>query len=427
MPGVGIPALGGNETSWDSMELARTRIDALGHVLGQYDFIEQLKESEQPIKEIMQNVAVIDAITSRISDPTSGKAGDELCQWLYESYQTGDAHLQAVVLRYMPALCGTYFSRMCGDSDEPLAGFEAVLLALYTEESKARGGRPLLIHLPSLSQPSLYHTPKPASRTSGASQVHQHAEQLCAPLEPQTAVKSTKRAAIVGLALDLFWKKISIMPSKAKLEFCQHARRWTTMGCSWASQVDEIAKLALLAAEPVQPPADGIHAPEVGYAYASGESIAVGQAVFEQPPHHRTVEAGKAVLIDRTSSDAAFSSAPGSVSFNSATSSVEQEEPGVKLPLSLDLLRPIFKVLGHCLMSSMSPPELQEEAAAAARALYVRASQDLVPEAIMAARSLVRLDAHAAAEARAIAASSSLSSISTPNKPRKSDMFLMPS
>lgn len=78
--------------------------------------------------------------------------------------------------------------------------------------------------------------------------------------------------------------------------------RWTTMGCSWASQVDEIAKLALLTAEPVQPPPDGIHAPEVGYAFATGESIAVGQAVLEQPPHHRTVEAGKAVLIDRTSS-----------------------------------------------------------------------------------------------------------------------------
>lgn len=43
MPGVGIPALAGSEMSWESMELARTRIDALGHVLGQYDFIEQLK------------------------------------------------------------------------------------------------------------------------------------------------------------------------------------------------------------------------------------------------------------------------------------------------------------------------------------------------------------------------------------------------
>lgn len=160
--------------------------------------------------------------------------------------------------------------------------------------------------------------------------------------------------------------------------------------------------------------------------YTECTGVTIMWVIFANPEKYREVILTFLLFLVLLS-DAAFSSAPGSVSFNSATSSVEQEEPGVKLPLSLDLLRPIFKVLGHCLMSSMSPPEVQEEAAATARALYVRASQDLVPEAIMAARSLVRLDAHAAAEARAIAASSSLSSMSTPNKPRKSDMFLMPS
>ncbi|KAL2614090.1 hypothetical protein R1flu_025782 [Riccia fluitans] len=434
MPGVGFKLDQGSEANWDPMELARTRIEALGHVLGQYDLIEQLKEGENPAKELMENEAIVDAINSRIMDSSSGKAGDELCQWLYETYQTGDPNFQSVVVRYMPALCGVYVSRSCGNNEESLAGFEAVLLALYTEESKARGGRPLLIHLPNLSQPSLYHTPKPVGRNPGAAQVLQYAQQLCAPLEPQTAVKSTKRAGIVGLALELFCKKISVMPSKAKLEICQHARRWTLMGCPWASHVDEIAKLAVLPPEPVPLIVDG---PEVGYSYASGEPLAVAQAVFEQPPHHRTIEEGKAVLndkaanLERTSSgsvaDGAFLSAPGSVSFNSATSSVEQvEEIGVKLALPLDLMRPILKALGHCLMSSLTTPEVQEAAAAAARALYVRASEDLIPEAIMAARSLVRLDAYAAAEARTVR-SSSLSSLSTPPMPRNSDMFLVPS
>ncbi|KAL3699006.1 hypothetical protein R1sor_017028 [Riccia sorocarpa] len=424
MPGVGFRLDHGSEVNWDPMELARTRLEALGHVLGLYDLMEQLKESESPAKELMENEAVVDAMNSRLMDPSSGKAGDELCQWLYETYQTGDPQYQNVVLRYMPALCGVYISRSSGDNDEPLAGFEAVLLALYMEESKVRGGRPLLIHLPNLAQPSLYHTPKPAGRNSG--QVHHYAEQLSAPLEPQTAVKSTKRPGIVGLALELFYKKISCMPSKAKLEICHHARRWALMGCPWASHVDEIAKLALPPAESTIPPAGGV---EVGYSYASGESTAVTHAVFEQPPHHRTVGEGIALLTDRAAQDdAAFSSAPGSVSFNSATSSIERGEEGdVKLALPVDLLRPILKALGHCLMSSLTTPEVQEAAAAAARAVYVRASEDLVPEAIMAARSLVRLDAHATAEARSTVRSSSLSSVSSTPKPRNSDMFLVPS
>lgn len=44
-------------------------------------------------------------------------------------------------------------------------------------------------------------------------------------LEPQVSVKSTKRAAIVGVALELFCKRIAAMPMKAKLDLCHYARR----------------------------------------------------------------------------------------------------------------------------------------------------------------------------------------------------------
>lgn len=78
--------------------------------------------------------------------------------------------------------------------------------------------------------------------------------------------------------------------------------RWAVLGCPWAHKVDEIARLALLPVAPVAPPANAGKLPELGHALATGMSLAVSQAVFEQPPHQRTVEPGKGVPIDRTTS-----------------------------------------------------------------------------------------------------------------------------
>lgn len=44
--------------------------------------------------------------------------------------------------------------------DQLIAGFEAVLLALYGAETKARGGRPVMITIPDLGHASLYHSPR---------------------------------------------------------------------------------------------------------------------------------------------------------------------------------------------------------------------------------------------------------------------------
>ena len=48
-----------------------------------------------------------------------------------------------------------------------LTGFEAVLLALYGAETKARGGRPVMINIPDLGHASLYHSPR---QTVGSAQ-----------------------------------------------------------------------------------------------------------------------------------------------------------------------------------------------------------------------------------------------------------------
>lgn len=64
---------------------------------------------------------------------------------------------------------------------------------------------------------------------------------------------------------------------------------------------------------------------------------------------------------------------------------------GPRVSLEIEVLRPIFKVLGHCLMAPASTPALKAAAVDAAKALYARSSQCLLPEAMLASRSLIRL------------------------------------
>ncbi|KAE8022575.1 hypothetical protein FH972_008365 [Carpinus fangiana] len=48
----------------------------------------------------------------------------------------------------------------CVTLRKPLAGFEAVLLALYAHETTLRSGQPITVSVPDLSHPSVYHESK---------------------------------------------------------------------------------------------------------------------------------------------------------------------------------------------------------------------------------------------------------------------------
>ncbi|CAK9235903.1 unnamed protein product, partial [Sphagnum troendelagicum] len=294
---------------------------------------------------------------SFMSSTGSSSGNDEMCQWLFDTYQTEDMELQAVVLRFIPTLCGLYLPHAVSCPDEPLAGFEAVLLALYATELRARNGAPLLINIPSLSQPSPYHTPHKTSRSSA--QLQQVGE-VSSALEPQVAIKSTKRASIVGVALELFWRRIVVMPLKAKLDLCHYAKVWAVQGCSWVNDVDAISKLTILPSQSIS-----TSQPEAGVVVSTPDS----------PTAANYHEVGEFQY-------------PGD----------QLDAP--RVTLDQDILRPIFKVLGHCLMGPTSPPELRAAAVDAARALYVRASHALNPEAILASRSLLRLNAAALVSSR---------------------------
>jgi hypothetical protein len=61
--------------------------------------------------------------------------------------------------------------------------------------------------------------------------VQQQVGEVSSALEPQVAIKSTKRASIVGVALELFWRRIVVMPLKAKLDLCHYAKVYVPLDC----------------------------------------------------------------------------------------------------------------------------------------------------------------------------------------------------
>ncbi|KAL2320024.1 hypothetical protein Fmac_028993 [Flemingia macrophylla] len=118
-----------------------------------------------------------------------------------------------------------------------LADFEALLLAFYAAETKSRNGKPIVVTIPDLNHPSIYHAPlhKPQSQSQSSPSLGL----ISPPLEPQPAVKSTKRPTIVGVALHSFFSQISHMPAWSKLHFCQFAAVWAGADCPCRNDLDQ--------------------------------------------------------------------------------------------------------------------------------------------------------------------------------------------
>lgn len=134
-------------------------------------------------------------------------------------------------------------------------------------------------------------------------------------LEPHGTVRSTRRARIVGVALELYYTKISEMPIASKIEFCEFCK-------VWAGQDGEMYK-------------------EV--------------ARVKKDEKKTKMKEGR-------------------------------------IPLPWDLMQPVLRILGHCLMGSNNvKKELFEAACEACRCLYARSMHDISPKAILATGSLLKL------------------------------------
>lgn len=378
---------------WESVSKAQSRIHALSSILAAPSLI-ALAESDRPAPSLLSSCEAYLAVSAALSHASAGSGDDPLCQWLYETYQSSDPDLRLVVLSFVPLLAGLYLSRVvnfsvssASGSAPSLAGFEAVLLALYGSEVKARSGKPLLISVPDLSQPSLYHTPAKPS----ASANKQTIGVLSPPLEPQIAVKSTKRGCIVGIALDCYYRKISLMPSCSKIDLCEFISSWAGQDCPCRFEFDDDVNSS--------------SSPETRNFGEDGGDI--GNAAEE---------IGSLSIQDRLNGECNWEG-------DGRTS-----RRGSRVPLPWELIQPVLRILGHCLLAPLIPQEVRDSASAAVRCVYARASHDITPQVILAARSLIQLDnstRKTAKDALLLGAPGPASNPSTPSKPRRPEVLLV--
>ncbi|PIN07043.1 putative beta-catenin-Tcf/Lef signaling pathway component DRCTNNB1A [Handroanthus impetiginosus] len=386
---------------WESISKARSRIQLLSSLLPSSpedeDPISSLADTDRPARSLLLSSAAYLSLSAALSSPSSGSGDDPLCHWLYDTYLSSDPDLRLVVLSYLPLISSIYLHRIhypASDSPVSLSGFEAVLLALYSSETKARNGKPVTVSIPDLSQPSLYQSPdnpaKPSNPNSKSSKPLVGV--MSPPLEPQIAVKSTKRACIVGAALDCYYKQISQMPSWSKLDFCKFATDWAGQSCPCTSEFDQKPENVVAK--------NGGQENNNGF----GDDIRVEADEIES-----VAERVKDLDIENGNS-------------------AEVGEEDARIPLPWELLQPVLRILGHCLLGPLNVDEVKNAASVAVRHLYARASHDLVPQAILATRSLIQLERGAREDANAAAtaaANASGSNANTPSKAKKPEILLV--
>ncbi|XP_042045433.1 uncharacterized protein LOC121791629 [Salvia splendens] len=205
-------------------------------------------------------------------------------------------------------------------------------------------------------------------------------------------VKSTKRACIVGVALDCYYKQISQMPSWSKLDLCNFAAVWAGLDCPCTSEFDG-------------KPENFVEKNDERRENGFGDDIRVEPDEID----HVVVERVKNLEIENGNS-------------------AEIDEEDFRIPLPWELLQPVLRILGHCLLGPLNADEVKDAASVAVRRLYARASHDLAPRAILATRSLIQLDKgtrEAANAAAAAAANGTGSNVNTPSKAKKPEMLLV--
>ncbi|BAF27697.1 uncharacterized protein [Oryza sativa Japonica Group] len=398
---------------WESVSQARSRILALSSILpapADSD-VAALADSDRPARALLRSSAAYVALSAALR--SGGGADDPACHWLYDTLLSPDPDLRLAALAFLPLLSSLYLLRLPPALPSSLSGFEAVLLAVYSSEAKNRQGKPVLVQVPDLSVPSLYHTPlsSPSSKSPRRPQPppipppagNVVVGVLSPPLEPQAAVKSTKRAGIIGVAFEAYYAKISQMPPASKVDACNAVAAWAGQYCKCRFELDE--------KELEEEEADSL-----GSVSPLSSEAENGKALEEEMAKMRV---------------------------NGDTNGRNCGEREGRVPLPWELLQPVMRVLGHCLLAPLNPTEVRDTAAEAVRVVYARACHELVPQAILASRSLIELDksARKAAKEAAAAASGAIVSVgtagstasssrpsskpNTPGKQRKPDVLLL--
>ncbi|GFY98875.1 hypothetical protein Acr_13g0002760 [Actinidia rufa] len=271
----------------ESLKKAQTAIQALSPILS-HSLPPSLSSARNPAFSLLHHPDVASQITTLLHHPDSGAGDNPLCRWLYDTFQSSDPGLQLVVLRFLPTLAGVYLSRVA--LRKPLAGFEAVILALYAHETASRGGQAATVNIPDLSHSSIYH--ETTKSTSKNASTELNLAVISPSLEPHGTVRSTRRARIIGVKMGMCTEMMMMERSRERKK--RREREW------WG-----------------------------------------------------------------------------------------------RIPLPWELLQPVLRILGHCLMgpciNNEEAKRVKDVACGACRSLYARAMHDVSPKAILATRSLLRL------------------------------------
>ncbi|KAL7109696.1 hypothetical protein ACP275_06G191200 [Erythranthe tilingii] len=314
----------------DSYSKAHLAIEALSAILPSLP--PHLSSSETPATSLLHDSDVAAQISLLLRRPDSGGANDNLCAWLYDTFHSSEPDLQLVVLRFLPVLAGAYLTRAA--LNKPLAGFESVLLAIYGHETAARNGQAVTVSIPDLAHSSIYHETKQTAAKNGSTELHLAV--ISPTLEPHGTVRSTRRPRIVGVALELYYTKISRIPIGSKIEFCEFCK-------IWSGQYSD-------------------------------------QTLIENNPPQDSDNPEK-----------------------TTPSSSAGARGGGRINMPWELLQPVLRILGHCLMgeekNNNNNEELFQTAISACRCLNARALHDINPKAILATGSLVKIAEMAAAAA----------------------------
>ncbi|KAI4382190.1 hypothetical protein MLD38_008185 [Melastoma candidum] len=203
--------------------------------------------SEPTLTLLLQDPAVTGQISALLFQPSSGSGDDPLCCWLYNTLQVSPSGspppLLPIVLCHLPSFLLLYLSR-----PSPSPGFEAVLIAVYSHVQAVRANQPpLRVSIPDLSHPSIYQEEficEPAGK-SIATPVSLAV--LSPNLEPYGTVRSTRQARIVGVALELYFSRVSEMPTESKLDFCKLCDAFSSsiLGDNEAREVTRSTKVTL--------------------------------------------------------------------------------------------------------------------------------------------------------------------------------------
>lgn len=192
----------------------------------------------------------------------------------------------------------------------------------------------------------------------------------------------------MGVALDFYYKHISQMPNWSKIELCRFATSWAGDDCPCARSLDPN------------------HDHDFDH---DDQEDAASCTAFENEERCDYEIQNVADHMGR---------------LDNHPDSKDVTVKGLRIPLPWEMLQPVLRIIGHCLLTLIAQ-EIRNEAAVAVRRLYARASHDLFPQGILATRSLIRLDNRARAVADATALTNSSSNVNTPSKSKKPEVLLV--